>query len=90
VPYSEFEKVLGEGRIAEVSVTDRTLIGRLKTAEGKKTTLLFTRVEPDLAAWLAPPQCWPVDKPQAAAEPDAAGGPAVVRRRDCESSRRRF
>ena len=52
VPYSEFEKALSEGRIADVSVTDRTIIGRLKTAEGNKTTLVSARVEPDLAARL--------------------------------------
>jgi cell division protease FtsH len=52
VPYSEFEQALSEGRIVDVSVTDRTIIGRLKTAEGKKTTLVATRVEPDLAARL--------------------------------------
>ena len=52
VPYSEFEKALSDGRIAEVSVTDRTVIGRLKTPEGKKTTLVSARVEPDLAARL--------------------------------------
>ena len=54
VPYSEFEKALNEGRVADITVTERTLIGRLKTAEGNKTTLVATRVEPDLAARLAP------------------------------------
>lgn len=52
VPYSEFEKALTEGRIAEVTVSDRTIIGRLKSPDGNKTTLVATIVEPDLAARL--------------------------------------
>ena len=52
VPYNEFEQALSEGRIAEVTVSDRTLIGRLKTAEGNKTLLVTVRVEPELAARL--------------------------------------
>jgi cell division protease FtsH len=52
VPYSEFEKALADGRIDEVTVSDRTITGRLKNAEGRKTTLVATRVEPELAARL--------------------------------------
>ena len=52
VPYSEFEKALGEGRIAEITVSEHALIGRLKTADGNKTTLVAARVEPELAARL--------------------------------------
>ncbi|MDO9198765.1 ATP-dependent zinc metalloprotease FtsH [Rhodoferax sp.] len=52
VPYSEFEKALAAGRIADITVSDRTIIGRLKAAEGKKTTLVAARVEPDLVARL--------------------------------------
>ena len=52
VPYSEFEKALSEGLIAEVTVAERTLTGRLKTADGKKTRLVAARVEPELAARL--------------------------------------
>ena len=48
VPYSEFEKALAEGRVAEVS--DRTVTGRLKSPDSRgKTTIVATRVEPDLA-----------------------------------------
>ncbi|MCW5663410.1 MAG: ATP-dependent zinc metalloprotease FtsH [Piscinibacter sp.] len=54
VPYSEFEQALADGRIVEVTVSDRTLAGRLKNPESGKTVLLATRVEPDLAARLAP------------------------------------
>jgi cell division protease FtsH len=52
VPYSEFEKALSDGRIAEVSIADRTVSGRLKTPDGQKTVLIATRVEPELAARL--------------------------------------
>jgi cell division protease FtsH len=49
VSYSAFEKALSEGLIAEVTVADNTLTGRLKVANGRKTTLIATRMEPDLA-----------------------------------------
>lgn len=52
VPYSEFEKALSEGRIAQVTVNERTMTGRLNTEEGKKTVLVTVRVEPDLVARL--------------------------------------
>lgn len=50
VPYSEFEKALDEGRVAEVLVSDRTVTGRLKSLDSRgKTTIVATRAEPDLA-----------------------------------------
>src|SRR5690554_3132886 len=50
VPYSEFEKALAEGRVAEVLVSDRRVTGRLKSPDSRgKTTIVATRVEPDLA-----------------------------------------
>ncbi|EPC9525438.1 ATP-dependent metallopeptidase FtsH/Yme1/Tma family protein [Escherichia coli] len=50
VPYSEFEKALAEGRVAEVLVSDRTVTGRLKSPDSRgKTTIVATRIEPDLA-----------------------------------------
>ncbi len=52
VPYSEFEKALSEGRISEVTVSERTITGHLKVPDGRKTTLVATRVEPELAARL--------------------------------------
>ncbi|WPC65305.1 ATP-dependent zinc metalloprotease FtsH [Rhodoferax ferrireducens] len=52
VPYSEFEKALTEERIADVTISERTVIGRLKTPEGNKTALAAVRVEPELAARL--------------------------------------
>lgn len=54
VPYSEFEKALAEGRVAEVLVSDRTVTGRLKSPDSRgKTTIVATRVEPDLADCLS-------------------------------------
>jgi len=53
VPYSEFEKMLAEGRIAEVTIGDRQLIGRLKQAEGAKQIVLANRVEPEVADRIA-------------------------------------
>lgn len=54
VPYSEFENALAEGRIQQVTIGDRVITGLLKTPEGRKTTLVSVRVEPDLAARLSP------------------------------------
>ncbi|HXF45572.1 MAG TPA: ATP-dependent zinc metalloprotease FtsH [Burkholderiaceae bacterium] len=49
VPYSEFERYLAEGKVAEVIVADQTITGRLKEPEGRKTAIVATRVEPQLA-----------------------------------------
>ncbi|MCC6250547.1 MAG: ATP-dependent zinc metalloprotease FtsH [Rubrivivax sp.] len=49
VPYSEFEKALQEGRIAQVTISDQHVTGQLKSPEGRKTTLMANRVEPALA-----------------------------------------
>ena len=54
VPYSEFERALAEGRVAEVLVSDKTITGKLKSPDAKgKTVIVATRVEPDLAARLS-------------------------------------
>lgn len=54
MPYSEFEKALAEGRVAEVVVADRTLTGKLTRPDAQgKTVLVATRVELDLAARLS-------------------------------------
>ena len=52
VPYSDFEQALHSGRIQKVSVSDKLITGQLKTPDGKKTTLVAVRVEPELAARL--------------------------------------
>lgn len=49
VPYSQFEQALADGRITEVTISDQTLIGRLKEPSGNKTRWMTFRVEPDLA-----------------------------------------
>ncbi len=54
VPYSQFEKALAEGRVAEVVVGDTTVTGKLKTPDpGGKTTIVANRVEPALAERLS-------------------------------------
>src|SRR5437868_14026548 len=53
LPYSDFEKYLAEGRIAEVVVSEHQLVGKLKVAEGKKTTVVAARVDPQMAERLA-------------------------------------
>ena len=53
VPYSEFELALSQGRVAEVTIGDTTVTGRLKEpgANGK-TSIVAVRVEPALAGRL--------------------------------------
>jgi cell division protease FtsH len=54
LPYSEFERYLKEGKVAEVWISDLEIGGRLKSPDPKgKTVIAATRVEPDLAARLS-------------------------------------
>ncbi len=53
VPYSQFEAMLAEGRIAQVTVGDSLITGKLKVADGSKTTVAANRVEPDVAERLS-------------------------------------
>jgi cell division protease FtsH len=54
VPYSEFEKALAEGRVAEVVIGETTVTGKLKAPEpGGKSVIVANRVEPALAERLA-------------------------------------
>jgi cell division protease FtsH len=53
LPYSEFEKLLAEGRVAEVSIGERTITGKLKSPEGRKSVVVAYRVEPGLAERLS-------------------------------------
>ena len=53
VPYSEFEDLLKEQRIAEVVVSDQRITGKLKAAEGGKTVVVANLVQPDLAERLS-------------------------------------
>lgn len=43
VPYSEFKKLLTQDRIADVTISERTVICRLKTAQASYTTLAAVR-----------------------------------------------
>jgi cell division protease FtsH len=53
VPYSEFEKLLAEDRIAEVTVSDQRITGKLKTPDGGKTVAVANLVQPELAERLS-------------------------------------
>jgi cell division protease FtsH len=52
IPYSQFETYLGQGRIAEVAVSDRFIQGRFKEPVEGRPMFITTRVEPDLARQL--------------------------------------
>lgn len=55
LPYSDFERQLAEGKIAEVTVGDTVVTGRLRTPEADgRTVVAATLVEPQLAQRLAP------------------------------------
>src|SRR5688572_312381 len=49
VPYSEFEKLLAEKKISEVSVGERQITGKLRTPEGSKTIAVANLVPPQVA-----------------------------------------
>ena len=49
VPYSEFEKYLQEEKLAEVTVSDQHITGKLKKPEGGKTVVIANLVPPELA-----------------------------------------
>ncbi len=54
VPYSQFEKALADGRVAEITVGDTTVTGKLKAPDaGGKTVIVANRVEPALAERLS-------------------------------------
>jgi cell division protease FtsH len=50
IPYSQFEQLLRDGKVAEIGVSDRYIQGKLKEPiEGGKSQFVTTRVEPDFA-----------------------------------------
>jgi len=53
VPYSEFEQMLAEEKIAEVVVSDQRITGKLKQADNGKTVVVANLVQPDLAERLS-------------------------------------
>jgi cell division protease FtsH len=46
VPYSEFEKLLAEDRIAEVTVSEQRITGKLKSPENGNTVAVAKMVKP--------------------------------------------
>ncbi len=54
LPYSEFQQMVKDGRVAEIAITDNTIQGTLKspTADGR-SKFVTTRVDPELARDLA-------------------------------------
>src|SRR5256885_5223496 len=53
LPYSEFERLLKEQKIAEVGVSDKPIPGKLKQPEGSKTVVVSNLVPPELADHLS-------------------------------------
>jgi cell division protease FtsH len=54
LPYSEFQKILHEGKVAEVTVTENYIHGTLRPdATGKVQPFVTTRVDPEIATELA-------------------------------------
>lgn len=53
IPYSEFQQLLREGKVADIAVSDNQIIGSYKEAVGNKTRFVTTRVDPALAKDLA-------------------------------------
>lgn len=52
IPYSQFETYLREGRIAEVSVSERFIQGRYREPQDGRSMFITTRVEPNIAQQL--------------------------------------
>ncbi len=54
IPYSELEILLEEGKIAELAIREKNIIGQLKEADGKgKKIVIANRVDPNLAEKLS-------------------------------------
>ncbi len=53
IPYSEFQRLLQEGKIKEVVVTSNRIQGEFKEPAGGKRRFVTNRVEPDLVAELS-------------------------------------
>ena len=49
VPYSEFEQILAQDKIAEVTVSDQHITGRLKSPEKGKSIVVANLVPPEIA-----------------------------------------
>ena len=53
IPYSEFQQLLREDKVAEIAVSDNRIVGSYKEAVGNKTRFVTTRIDPALARDLA-------------------------------------
>src|ERR671910_1777000 len=50
IPYSQFEQLLKEGKVAEIGISDRFIQGTLKEPlQTGQTRFMTTRVDPDFA-----------------------------------------
>ena len=45
IPYSTFERLLNEGQVKSVAITDRQIVGEFKTPQDGKTRFITTRVD---------------------------------------------
>jgi cell division protease FtsH len=52
IPYSQFEQLLREGKIAEIGISDRFIRGKLKEPLEGKSIFVTTRVDPEFAQQL--------------------------------------
>lgn len=51
VPYSEFEALMEQGKVAKVTIREKSIVGELKEADASgKRTVVANRVDPGLAA----------------------------------------
>src|SRR5262245_21331517 len=53
VPYSEFEKLLADGKISEVVISDQRITGKFKSPEGTKSVAVANIVAPELSERLS-------------------------------------
>ncbi|HEX8166860.1 MAG TPA: ATP-dependent zinc metalloprotease FtsH [Beijerinckiaceae bacterium] len=52
IPYSQFEQLLREGKVAEIGISDRFIQGKLKEPLDGKGVFVTTRVDPEFAQQL--------------------------------------
>jgi cell division protease FtsH len=52
IPYSQFQQLLKDGKVAEVGISDRFIQGKLKEPVDGKSQFVTTRVEPEFAGEL--------------------------------------
>ena len=57
IPYSQFEQLLKDGKVAEIGISNRFIQGRLKEAVDGKSQFVTTRVDPGVRPGAAEIQC---------------------------------